>query len=109
MDGSDPTVLLYFWIPNRPSCQNNLQLTLCQTGFKSRYGSQSRSQVTQTFWTYSHKHTTVYLGHSFRCIYFYIPNALLSFPQGYAEQGLYSEQEGIASAPMYGSGIVGKV
>ncbi|XP_040026601.1 transcription factor 3a isoform X4 [Gasterosteus aculeatus] len=28
--------------------------------------------------------------------------------RGYAEQGLYSEQEGIASAPMYGSGIVGK-
>ncbi|XP_037314010.1 transcription factor 3a isoform X2 [Pungitius pungitius] len=33
-----------------------------------------------------------------------------AFNQGraYAEQGLYSEQEGIASAPMYGSGIVGK-
>ncbi|XP_034412315.1 transcription factor 3a isoform X2 [Cyclopterus lumpus] len=28
--------------------------------------------------------------------------------RGYAEQGLYNEQEGIASAPMYGSGIVGK-
>ncbi|KAL7386356.1 hypothetical protein ABVT39_007273 [Epinephelus coioides] len=28
--------------------------------------------------------------------------------RGYGEQGLYSEQEGIASAPMYGSGIVGK-
>ncbi|KAM8849821.1 transcription factor 3a isoform 2-T2 [Spinachia spinachia] len=28
--------------------------------------------------------------------------------RGYAEQGLYSEQEGIASAPIYGSGIVGK-
>ncbi|XP_059200231.1 transcription factor 3a isoform X2 [Centropristis striata] len=27
---------------------------------------------------------------------------------GYGEQGLYSEQEGIASAPIYGSGIVGK-
>ncbi|KAK5888872.1 hypothetical protein CesoFtcFv8_014926 [Champsocephalus esox] len=28
--------------------------------------------------------------------------------RGYGEQGLYSEQEGIAPAPMYGSGIVGK-
>ncbi|XP_039671460.1 transcription factor 3a isoform X1 [Perca fluviatilis] len=28
--------------------------------------------------------------------------------RGYGEQGLYGEQEGIASAPMYGSGIVGK-
>ncbi|XP_049454643.1 transcription factor 3a isoform X2 [Epinephelus fuscoguttatus] len=28
--------------------------------------------------------------------------------RGYGEQGLYSEQEGIASAPMYGSGVVGK-
>lgn len=28
--------------------------------------------------------------------------------RGYGEEGLYSEQEGIASAPMYGPGIVGK-
>ncbi|XP_037642918.1 transcription factor 3a isoform X3 [Sebastes umbrosus] len=28
--------------------------------------------------------------------------------RGYGEQGLYSQQEGMASAPMYGSGIVGK-
>ncbi|XP_034743405.1 transcription factor 3a isoform X4 [Etheostoma cragini] len=28
--------------------------------------------------------------------------------RGYGDQGLYGEQEGIASAPMYGSGIVGK-
>ncbi|XP_042353130.1 transcription factor 3a isoform X2 [Plectropomus leopardus] len=28
--------------------------------------------------------------------------------RGYGEQGLYSEQEGLASAPLYGSGIVGK-
>ncbi|XP_044074177.1 transcription factor 3a isoform X5 [Siniperca chuatsi] len=28
--------------------------------------------------------------------------------RGYGEEGLYSEQEGIASAPMFGSGIVGK-
>lgn len=33
---------------------------------------------------------------------------LLSFPQGYGEEGLYGEQEGIASAPMFGPGIVGK-
>lgn len=33
---------------------------------------------------------------------------LLSFPQGYGEEGLYSEQEGIGSAPMFGPGIVGK-
>ncbi|KAG7214656.1 hypothetical protein INR49_010548 [Caranx melampygus] len=28
--------------------------------------------------------------------------------RGYAEEGLYSEQEGMASAPIFGSGIVGK-
>ncbi len=33
---------------------------------------------------------------------------LLPFPQGYGEEGLYSEQESIASAPMFGPGIVGK-
>lgn len=33
---------------------------------------------------------------------------LPSFPQGYGEEGLYSEQEGITSTPMYGPGIVGK-
>ncbi|XP_041659423.1 transcription factor 3a isoform X2 [Cheilinus undulatus] len=29
--------------------------------------------------------------------------------RGYGEEGLYSEQEGMASAPIFGSGIVGKV
>ncbi|XP_028282980.1 transcription factor 3a isoform X2 [Parambassis ranga] len=28
--------------------------------------------------------------------------------RGYAEEGLYSEQEGMASAPIFGSGVVGK-
>lgn len=34
--------------------------------------------------------------------------SLLDVSQGYGEEGLYTEQEGISSAPMYGSGIVGK-
>ena len=34
---------------------------------------------------------------------------LLCFPQGYGEEGLYSEQEqGIASGPIFGPGLVGK-
>lgn len=33
---------------------------------------------------------------------------LLAFSQGYGEEGLYTEQEGISSASMFGSGIVGE-
>lgn len=34
--------------------------------------------------------------------------SLLAVPQGYGEEGLYTEQEGISSAPMFGPGIVGE-
>lgn len=39
---------------------------------------------------------------------FYSQYLLFSFPQGYGEEGLYSEQEAMASAPIFESGIVGK-
>lgn len=38
----------------------------------------------------------------------YLNISLLAFSQGYGEEGLYTEQEGISSAPMFGSGIVGE-
>lgn len=45
---------------------------------------------------------------SFISLFFLSLKSLLSSPQGYGEEGIYSEQEGIASGPLFGSGIGGK-
>lgn len=50
----------------------------------------------------------LYLKYSFELTVFGPLMPWLSSSKGYGEDGLYSEREGLASAPVFGSGLVGK-